>query len=165
MTCNFWTFLGFVTIHYNIFWKIGFLQHIILASVTLSWRRSLLYSNQFIDLQSISMDWFLYDNGLRHEKVKFHLFTTSRLFYSETIFTIPNWAELIVKLLQFTEAVAYGCSFVAKLSWKKIFYFWKIFVFFTKYTLFAEKIVFIWKKSFTLKSFSTEKKLFLERKM
>ena len=110
MTCNFWTFLGFVTIHYNIFWKIGFLQHIILASVTLSWRRSLLYSNQFIDLQSISMDWFLYDNGLRHEKVKFHLFTTSRLFYSETIFTIPNWAELIVKLLQFTEAVARRCS-------------------------------------------------------
>ena len=23
-----------------------------------------------IDLQSISMDWFLYDNGLRHETVK-----------------------------------------------------------------------------------------------
>ena len=29
-----------------------------------------LYRNQSIDLQSKSMDWFLYDNGLRHERVK-----------------------------------------------------------------------------------------------
>ena len=28
------------------------------------------YSNQYIDLRGKSMDWFLYDNGLRHEKVK-----------------------------------------------------------------------------------------------
>ena len=28
------------------------------------------YRNQSIDLQSKSMDWFLYDNGLRHERVK-----------------------------------------------------------------------------------------------
>ena len=26
--------------------------------------------NQSIDLQSKSMDWFLYNNGLRHERVK-----------------------------------------------------------------------------------------------
>ena len=32
--------------------------------------RSLLYGNQSIDLQSKSVDWFLYDNGLRHERVK-----------------------------------------------------------------------------------------------
>ena len=37
--------------------------------LTLSWRRPLSYRKQFIDLQSKSMDWFLYDNGLRHEKV------------------------------------------------------------------------------------------------
>ena len=35
----------------------------------------------------------------------------------------------------------YGCSFVAKLSWK-------IFEFFTEYTLFAEKNIFILKKAF-----------------
>ena len=35
----------------------------------LSWRRPLSYRNQSIDLQSKSMDWFLYDNGLRHERV------------------------------------------------------------------------------------------------
>ena len=37
--------------------------------LTLSWRRSLSYRNQSIDLQSKSMDWFLYDNGLRYERV------------------------------------------------------------------------------------------------
>ena len=28
------------------------------------------YRNQSIDLLGKSMDWFLYDNGLRHERVK-----------------------------------------------------------------------------------------------
>ena len=36
--------------------------------LTFSWRWSLSYRNQFIDLQNKSMDWFLYDIGLRHEK-------------------------------------------------------------------------------------------------
>ena len=39
-------------------------------SLTLSWRRPLTYRNQSIDLRNKSMDWFLYDNGLRHERVK-----------------------------------------------------------------------------------------------
>ena len=37
--------------------------------VTLSWRRPLSYRKQSIDLRSKSVDWFLYDNGLRHERV------------------------------------------------------------------------------------------------
>ena len=37
--------------------------------LTLSWRRLLSYRNQSIDLQNKSMDWFLYDNGPRHERV------------------------------------------------------------------------------------------------
>ena len=44
-------------------------------SLTLSWRGSLSYRNQSLDLQSKSMDWFLYDNGLRHERVKALLLT------------------------------------------------------------------------------------------
>ena len=36
--------------------------------LTLSWRRSLSYRNQSIDLQSKSMNWFLYDRDLRHER-------------------------------------------------------------------------------------------------
>ena len=38
--------------------------------LTLSRRRPLSYRNQSIDLLRKSMDWFLYDNGLRLEKVK-----------------------------------------------------------------------------------------------
>ena len=41
-----------------------------LVYLTLSWRRPLSYRNQSIDLLRKSMDWFLYDNGLRHERVK-----------------------------------------------------------------------------------------------
>ena len=41
-----------------------------LACLTLSWRRPLLCRNQSIDLLCKSMDWFLYDNGPRHERVK-----------------------------------------------------------------------------------------------
>ena len=38
-------------------------------SLTLSWRRPLSCRNQSTDLQSKSMDWFLYDDGLRNERV------------------------------------------------------------------------------------------------
>ena len=38
--------------------------------LTLWRRRSLSYRNQSIDLQSKSVDWFLYDTDLRHERVK-----------------------------------------------------------------------------------------------
>ena len=52
-TCHFWNF------------------HLMACSrLTLSWRRPLSYRNQSIDLLRKSIDWFLYDNGLRHERVK-----------------------------------------------------------------------------------------------
>ena len=38
--------------------------------LTLSWRRPIRYRNQSIDLLCKSMDWCLYDDGLRHERVK-----------------------------------------------------------------------------------------------
>ena len=38
------------------------------TTLTFSWRRSLSYENQSIDLRTKSMDWFLYDNGFRHER-------------------------------------------------------------------------------------------------
>ena len=41
----------------------------ILIDLTLSRRRPLSYRNQSIDLLYKSMDWFQYDNGLRHERV------------------------------------------------------------------------------------------------
>ena len=39
-------------------------------SLTLSRRRPLSYRNQSIDLLCKSLDWFLHNNGLRHERVK-----------------------------------------------------------------------------------------------
>ena len=53
------------TFPYNFFES--FLSPIIL---TLSWRRSLLYRNHSIDLISKLTDWFLYDRGYHHERVK-----------------------------------------------------------------------------------------------
>ena len=37
---------------------------------TLSWRRTLSYRNQSTDFHNKSMDWFLYDGDLHHERVK-----------------------------------------------------------------------------------------------
>ena len=44
--------------------------------LTLLWRRPLSYKNQSMDLLCKSMDWFLYDNGPRHERAKgmWHVF-------------------------------------------------------------------------------------------
>ena len=41
-----------------------------ISFLTLSRRRPLSYRNQSIDLLRKSVDWFLYDNGLRLERVK-----------------------------------------------------------------------------------------------
>ena len=38
-----------------------------LKKLTLSWQRSLSYTNQSTDLQNKSMDWFLYDKDLRQD--------------------------------------------------------------------------------------------------
>ena len=57
-----------------------------LSALTLSWRRPLSYRNQSIDLLWKSVDWFLYDNGLRHERVKFlYMITASAM--KELMFT------------------------------------------------------------------------------
>ena len=55
---------------------------------------SLSYRNQSIDLQSKSVDWFLYDTGLCHERFKNFAFlkmllitiSVSWLFYDQMIF-------------------------------------------------------------------------------
>ena len=41
--------------------------------LTLSRRRPLSYGNQSIDLQSKSIDWFLYDNGICHKELSKYL--------------------------------------------------------------------------------------------
>ena len=46
-----------------------FLIWYIILQLTLSLRRTLSYGSQSIDLDSKSMDWFLYSKDLRHESV------------------------------------------------------------------------------------------------
>ena len=62
-------------------------------TLTLSWRRSLLYKNQSIDLPFKSMDWFIYDRDLRHERVKNVL-----LFDSKLITCLRRPADTVRKL-------------------------------------------------------------------
>ena len=52
------------------FLAIQLLPAIEIGVSTLSWQSSLSYRNQSTDLQSKSMDWFLYDRELHHERVK-----------------------------------------------------------------------------------------------
>ena len=60
----FWCFLGVYQ------WcGMKWVNLLFVSSLTLSWRRSLWCRNQSIDLQSKSMDWFLYHRDLRHERV------------------------------------------------------------------------------------------------
>ena len=51
------------------------------GTLTLSRRRPISYRNQSIELQSKSMDWFLYDIGLRRERVNFNFFHINGFFY------------------------------------------------------------------------------------
>ena len=95
-------------------------------------------------------------------------FTQWQLRINWHVHYIIDWSKNTKFLTKsfFTEAAnGVWLIFVAKLSWKTIFFFEKTFVFFTKYTLFAEKNVFIWKKKFCNEKCFYWKKLFLQRKI
>ena len=49
--------------------------------LTFSWRKPLSYRNQSIDLQSKSMYWFLYDDGLRLKRVNRNTWIKKRAQY------------------------------------------------------------------------------------
>ena len=61
--------------------------------LTLSWQRPLSYRNESIDLQSKSMDWFLCDNGLRHERVKW---SSEKKMIQKTNIKNSNNAKLVI---------------------------------------------------------------------
>ena len=60
-----------------------------LMNLTLSRRSPLLYRNHSIDLLCKSMDWFLYNNGLRLERVKVGLLPSKNV----------SWLFALVKVL------------------------------------------------------------------
>ena len=61
---------------------------------TLSWQSSLSYRNQSIDLQSKTLDWFLYDRDLRHERVNIKESRTTPSTISN--FLIVNFKQIQV---------------------------------------------------------------------
>ena len=60
----------------------------LISHLTLSWRTPLSYRNQSIHLPTKSMDWFLYDNGLRHERVKSTIISFRQVFLYADILDI-----------------------------------------------------------------------------
>ena len=64
--------------------------------LTLSWRRPLSYRNQCIDLGSKSMDWFLCDKGLRHERANKNHFTVTGRTTGH-----PSWASRFLSKQEF----------------------------------------------------------------
>ena len=58
-------------------------------SLNVSWRRSLSYRNQSVDLQSKSLDWFLYDRDFHHERIKVGLFLLA------SIIALQKWWKML----------------------------------------------------------------------
>ena len=73
--------------------------------LTLSGRRPLPYRNQSIDLFRKSMDWFLYDNGLRLERVKgwcLHIITWCFASgFTSAFFNLPPTREIFASSIKF----------------------------------------------------------------
>ena len=71
------------------------LRRHVVSNLTLSRQRPLPYRNQSIDLLNKSIDWFLYDNGLRHERVNSGILI--RIYFSKNfmvLFFKQKWKTL-----------------------------------------------------------------------
>ena len=115
--CKFWRFV--FSDHDFRPWQIlrtqvfHWVDKLILKTLTLSRRRPLSYRNQFNDLQSKSINWFLYDNGLRHERVK--CYWTYLVYFHLAVF---NPLGLLVSMFNKNKknkaAFFVTCTFVEK---------------------------------------------------
>ena len=88
--------------YYIIFWK----WSLGIDFLTLSWRRPISYRNQSTDLLCNSMDWFLYDIGLRHERVNWE-FTVSQLINDNIL--LKNTSKKM-KINEITDQVNIICT-------------------------------------------------------
>ena len=93
----------------------------------LSWRRSLSYKNQSIDLQSKSKDWFLYDRDVRHEKVKECLDRRLKLTKSGApawllpTETVVQWCSVKEMFLEISQNLASDYNFIKKDTLAQVF--------------------------------------------
>ena len=61
--------------------------------------------NQSIDLPSKSMDWFLYDNGLRHKRVKMLIDIPILIASKKILLKLPQYPELVQLMWRKTDIV------------------------------------------------------------
>ena len=91
--------------------------------LTLSWRGSLSHRNQSIDLHSKSMDWFLYDRHLCHERVKTmsNIYELKAVNYFHKISIIDVWLGPVQVFEMFTNCFIIipdrYCVFIYDVSW------------------------------------------------
>ena len=79
-------------------------------------------------------------SSFRSRDIQIFLFSSFFLFLPVSHF-FTGWSKKNRKVYD-----AYGCSFVAKLSWKKHFFFWKNVCVFYKIYIICRKNNYIWKK-------------------
>ena len=83
--------------HTKLLQRFLFFVFVIISTVlTLSWRRSLSHRNQSIRLKCKLMDWFLYNWGLRHERVNLRNFMKDALTYIKQV-NKPSFWKIILK--------------------------------------------------------------------
>ena len=81
-------------------------------SLTLSWRKSLLYRNQSTDLLCKSIDWFLYDKNLLRERFK--LYFLPELL--PEVLNISNLQEFESRICIYTEPELRLCWLTCSLT-------------------------------------------------
>ena len=93
-----------------------------MMTLTLSWRRPLSYRNQSIDLLRKSVDWFLYDNGLHHDRTKYCL--EGIMWLNEVLFCM----NYLMKLVMFGTTYLSACFLTFPSDSIKSFYEWIVIV-------------------------------------
>ena len=124
--------MGFVHTMHWLCWIVPYIVKL-LSVLTLLWRMFLSYRNQTINLFCKSMDWFLYDRGLRHERVKtcflnfpyaincYFLIEISfkHDFIVDTPYLGKSFPDLFCKYLLFRKNIYEDVHFVSKIARKR----------------------------------------------
>ena len=84
--------------------------------LTVSWRRPLSYRNQSINLRNKSMDWFLYDDGLRHERVNHHQ------HYCVTYLRCKIWFSIFPDITLWVFLTAHDIFVVFSFHWPSLIF-------------------------------------------
>ena len=122
------------------------LQMLFRCCLTLSWWRLLSYRNQSIDLLGKSTDWFLYDNGLRHERDNTHNHHQTEPPFAFAIFLFLSRAWLFMS--HYDLFFIFTSTFIMTnclISWKQTNLFFCLFFGILEFRIFSIfRIIFRW---------------------